>query len=101
MTNSTDDPAGRASWLVAIGCYLGGAALTAAVWAISQQVAEFGAVSIQLFFGAAAALSTVIAIPLPKRARAMFIAGVLTPILLGVLFFAWLIWAFAHSDFTF
>ena len=93
----------KADWLTAFLCFLGGLALTAVVWDISLSLgsAGLGRTSLEVFTGAIASLTFVIARRLRRRARGLFVAGVLTPIVCGLLFFAWLILAFASGDWTF
>ena len=102
MTKSTD----RASWPQAIGCYFGGTLLTSATWVAAMAMARgladagVGSLMVQLFGAGVVVFAAAVAVRLPRRARAMFVAGACTPIVLGVLFIAWVIWAFAHN-FTF
>lgn len=101
MTNSAD----KATWPHAIGCYFGGAVLTtfmaATLAEICRALADLGLAAYGLqMFGAAVVLVTVfVGGRLPRRARAMFIAGVCTPIAFGVAFCLWLWWAFSHFTF--
>src|SRR4051812_26164736 len=96
-TNEHTSDQERAGWPFAIACYVGGSALTSATWAIAMNIG----VGVQLFVAALTVVALVIAVRLPRRARAMFVAGALTPVALAAAVVAWLIWAFSQSNLTF
>lgn len=94
------------TWPIAVGCWFGGflcTAVTAIVTgAVADELAAYAGTGLaEVLVLAAVATVVVVAIRLPRRARAMFIAGVVTPIVLGIAFVVWLIWAFSQSNFTF
>lgn len=96
--------ASKAPWPLAIGCYLAGAALTvllASVGAYLGHLAAVGVLGIEAVLGGIAVATVTIAVRLPRRARALFVAGALTPVALALLAFLLLIWALANSNFTF
>jgi drug/metabolite transporter (DMT)-like permease len=99
MTNSTD----KADWPQAIGCYFGGAALSVVLGQIAMSIDQdfvTAGVGFQLFVAVLAAVSVVVARRLPRRARALFVVGVLTPVVVVLLFLVWLLATFTQN-FTF
>lgn len=99
-------PRPRASWPVALAWGFGGSVLTCAVAALAMRLGTLplGAAAgeaVQLTGIAGVIAAVLIALRLPRRARAMFVAGVVTPLVLFALFVIWLIWALSQSNFTF
>jgi len=96
----------KASWPVAIGWSIAGAALTGTTWTVAMEASQLArgrgmATIVQLVAAAGVVAAVLIGRRLPHRARAMFVTGLLTPILLAVALVVWLIWALAHSNITF
>ena len=93
------------TWPVAIGWWFAGSLLTLVTAAVAGAAAHlllgFGAYEVQLLAIPIVWLTVVIAKRLPRRARAMFVTGVCTPIVLSVVAVIWLIWAISQSNFTF
>src|SRR3954447_6704466 len=94
------------SWPVAIGYWFAGAALTAATFSLAGAIGGWfagglGVYGFQLVGAAGIFVAVVVGVRLPRRARAMFVAGVFTPLALGVAFLIWLVWALSQSNFTF
>jgi len=106
MNETTLSSPSKSRWPIAIGWFFLGTLLTSATGSLAGILASnvdrhVSSLIAELTVGAGIASAVVIACRLPKRARLMFIVGVVMPVLLAVAFVVWLIWAFAHSNFTF
>ena len=94
------------SWPVAIAWWFGGAFLTVITWLMAMNyvgaiAGAFGDIGVRFLALIVVGGAAIVAERLPRRARAMFVAGFVTPILLGLAFVIWLIWALSQSNFTF
>ncbi len=94
----------KASWLVALRWLILGVLLTVATYSVGGLVAQVvvgaaGGGLLWLVGGAGVGVAVSVARRLPRRARACFVTGVVTPLVLFGLFLLWLVWALSHWEF--
>lgn len=96
----------RPGWLEVLGWYAGGAAATGFLWLLGGPVAGSLRGPLGQLAGTMLALLEIVLLVAVgrgrhRRCRVALVLGALTPIVLMALFLIWLIWAFAHSNWTF
>ena len=96
----------RPGWPQVVGWYFAGIAATGASWTVIGVFAEVVSASAATLFGHVLAIGAIIGLirysgKLPRRSRVALWLGVITPFLLAAAAFAYLLWAFAHSDWQF
>lgn len=106
MANNATFSGPKASWPVSLGWFVVGAFVTITSGSIAGILAGnlgsgAGGMAAQLAVGAGIISVFFVARELPRRARALFVAGAVAPVVLAVIAFALLLWALAHSNFTF
>ena len=96
----------RPSWPQVIGWYFAGWFSTGAAWTTVVVVSKLTSRTVASFVGQGLFLASIVALvryggALPRRSRTALVLGAITPFVLLAALIAYVIWAFAHSDWQF
>src|SRR5690349_8008525 len=96
----------RPGWLEVIGWYFAGGFATGTAWTFVALVGKLASRTVASFVGQALFIAGIVALvryggALHRRSRTALVLGAVTPFLIAVALIAYLLWAFAHSDWQF
>lgn len=89
-----------------IGWYFAGGFATGTAWTFVMLVSKLTSRTVGSFLGEGMFIAAIVALvryggALPRRSRTALVLGAVTPFVIVAALIAYLIWAFAHSDWQF
>ena len=96
----------RPSWPQVLGWYFAGGFATSTAWTLVVSVSKLTSRTVGSFLGQGLFLASIVALvryggALHRRSRTALVLGAITPFLILAAFIAYIVWAFAHSDWQF